>query len=446
MATPAPARARLREPPEPTGSSPQKGRQLSPPIRPRPSVTLMTERTLEPRHVGPVAGGHLRASDTDRDHVATVLNTAFAEGRLSREEHDERLDELLRAKTFDDLVGLTRDLVVVATPAADPAPRPGPVIDTTAVNEDIDRMVAVFSGAERKGRWRVRRQMEVLAVFGGVDLDLREAVFESPVVEIGGFWCFGGLDVKVPAGVEVRNEVMAVFGGAEVKDVPDPAARGAGAGPQGPRPVRGRDGQGPEAVPEGRRVGPPPPSARLRGPPVLSRPRDTGPTYPVRDMEDLFAPPGYAWQRLSPAYRSLRRLTTVLVAPILLSIPALVLGLAFGLWWVSLVLWAFAALVVTIRWSLIERTWRSWGYVEREDDLYITHGVLFRTLVAVPYGRMQLVEVGSGPLERAFGLATVSLKTASPETNATIPGLPPEEAARLRDRLTELGEAHASGL
>jgi hypothetical protein len=43
-------------------------------------------------------------------------------------------------------------------------------------------------------------------------------------------------------------------------------------------------------------------------------------------------------------------------------------------------------------------------------------------------------------------LATVSLKTASPETNATIPGLPPEEAARLRDRLTELGEAHASGL
>jgi membrane protein YdbS with pleckstrin-like domain len=163
-------------------------------------------------------------------------------------------------------------------------------------------------------------------------------------------------------------------------------------------------------------------------------------------MEDLFAPPAYAWQRLSPAYRSLRRLTTVLVAPILFTVPALVVGLVFGLWWVSLVLWAVAALVVGVRWALVERTWRSWGYVEREDDLYITHGVLFRTLVAVPYGRMQLVEVASGPLERSFGLATVSLKTASPETNATIPGLPPEEAARLRDRLTELGEAHASGL
>jgi membrane protein YdbS with pleckstrin-like domain len=163
-------------------------------------------------------------------------------------------------------------------------------------------------------------------------------------------------------------------------------------------------------------------------------------------MDELFAPPAYAWQRLSPAYRSLRRLTTLLVAPILFSVPALVLGLVFELWWISALLWAVAAVVVVLRWSLIERTWRSWGYVEREDDLYITHGVVFRSLVAVPYGRMQLVEVASGPLERAFGLATVSLKTASPETNATIPGLPPEEAARLRDRLTELGEAHASGL
>ncbi len=163
-------------------------------------------------------------------------------------------------------------------------------------------------------------------------------------------------------------------------------------------------------------------------------------------MDDLFAPPAYDWQRLAPAYRSLRRLTTALVAPIVFTVPALVLGLLLGLWWVSLLLWAVAALIVVIRWSLIDRTWRSWGYVEREDDLYITHGVVFRSLVAVPYGRMQLVEVGSGPLERAFGLATVSLKTASPETDATIPGLPPEEAARLRDRLTELGEAHASGL
>ena len=163
-------------------------------------------------------------------------------------------------------------------------------------------------------------------------------------------------------------------------------------------------------------------------------------------MDDLFAPPAYDWQRLSPRYQSLRRLTTALVAPILFSIPAVIVGLTSGLWWISAIIWGFAAVLVVVRWALIGRTYRSWGYVEREDDLYITSGVLFRSLVAVPYGRMQLVEVASGPLERSFGLATVTLKTASADTNATIPGLAPDEAARLRDRLTELGEAHASGL
>jgi membrane protein YdbS with pleckstrin-like domain len=163
-------------------------------------------------------------------------------------------------------------------------------------------------------------------------------------------------------------------------------------------------------------------------------------------MDDLFAPPAYAWQRLSPRYMSLRRVTTLVVAPIVFSVPALVVGLAFDLWWLAAILWGFAVVIVVVRWVLIGRTYRSWGYVERDDDLYITSGVLFRSLVAVPYGRMQLVEVASGPLERSFKLATVSLKTASAETDATIPGLDPAEAARLRDRLTQLGEAQASGL
>jgi uncharacterized protein len=163
-------------------------------------------------------------------------------------------------------------------------------------------------------------------------------------------------------------------------------------------------------------------------------------------MDELFAPPAYDWKRLSPNYRSLRRLTTLIFVPLIFVIPAILVWVLTGLRWVALIILAVAAVILLVRLALVERTWRSWGYVEREDDLYITHGVLFRTLVAVPYGRMQLVEVASGPLERAFGLATVTMKTASAETNATIPGLAPDEAARLRDRLTELGEAQLSGL
>ena len=74
------------------------------------------------------------------------------------------------------------------------------------------------------------------------------------------------------------------------------------------------------------------------------------------------------------------------------------------------------------------------------------HGVLFRRLVVVPYGRMQLVEVSAGPLHRWFDLATVQLHTAAASTDAHIPGLRPAEAARLRDRLAARGEARSAGL
>ena len=186
----------------------------------------MTESALEPTYVGPVAGGHLRASDSDRDQVSTVLSTAFAEGRLTREEYDDRVDHLLQAKTFDDLVGLTRDLVVVGTPspaatAAVPADRTYS-IDPSGGTGEVDRLVAVFSGSERKGKWRVRQQVQAYALFGGIELDLREATFESQVTEISGMWCFGGLEIKVPEGVEIRNETMGIFGGTEIKDVGEP--------------------------------------------------------------------------------------------------------------------------------------------------------------------------------------------------------------------------------
>jgi uncharacterized protein len=89
---------------------------------------------------------------------------------------------------------------------------------------------------------------------------------------------------------------------------------------------------------------------------------------------------------------------------------------------------------------------RSWRYLEREDDLLVARGLLFRRVSAVPYGRMQFVDVTAGPVERSFGLATVQLHTAAAATNARIPGLERAEAWRLRDQLAALGESRASGL
>ena len=94
----------------------------------------------------------------------------------------------------------------------------------------------------------------------------------------------------------------------------------------------------------------------------------------------------------------------------------------------------------------VSRRFHAWGYAEREDDLLVRRGVMFSRLSVVPYGRMQFIDVTAGPLERSFGLATVRMHTAAAASDARIPGLDRAEAARLRDRLAELGEAQAAGL
>ncbi len=108
---------------------------------------------------------------------------------------------------------------------------------------------------------------------------------------------------------------------------------------------------------------------------------------------------------------------------------------------------AVAVLVLgAIAVPIVGRRYRSWGYAERDEDLLVRRGVMFARLSVVPYGRMQFIDVTAGPLERAFGLATVRLHTAAASTDARIPGLAREEAARLRDSLAELGESQAAGL
>ncbi|MFZ1409878.1 MAG: PH domain-containing protein [Micropruina sp.] len=163
-------------------------------------------------------------------------------------------------------------------------------------------------------------------------------------------------------------------------------------------------------------------------------------------MDALFAPPQENWQRLSPRYATVRRVGSLVTAAIAFGFLAAVVGLLTENWW-----WAGLVAVAGVAfcawsWWRIGRWVRSWGYAERADDLYVTHGVMFRSLTVVPYGRMQVVKVEAGPIERSLGLASVHLITASIQTNARIPGLPEAEAARLRDRLTEVGQARGAGV
>jgi hypothetical protein len=123
------------------------------------------------------------------------------------------------------------------------------------------------------------------------------------------------------------------------------------------------------------------------------------------------------------------------------SAAAVTLGAVAGVIAVALA----AAGSVAALWFARNR-FRSWVYQERDEDLIVERGVLIRRLSVVPYGRMQFVDVSAGPVDRVFRLATVKLHTAAAASDARIPGLERDEAARLRDRLAALGEAKAAGL
>ena len=131
-------------------------------------------------------------------------------------------------------------------------------------------------------------------------------------------------------------------------------------------------------------------------------------------------------------------------------VPVLILTVALAVGTGEPWLWSLPAAVVAARacgsgW-LVPRQVGAMAYAERADDLLVRRGIMFRSLVVVPYGRMQYVDVTAGPLARRFGIATVQLHTASPATSAAIDGLPPHEAARLRDRMASRGEARLAGL
>jgi membrane protein YdbS with pleckstrin-like domain len=129
-----------------------------------------------------------------------------------------------------------------------------------------------------------------------------------------------------------------------------------------------------------------------------------------------------------------------------------VIGLAVGVFallinqWVGIGLLALVVVVSAIRMGLTPRRVRAIGYVLREDDLVFRRGILFSRLVAVPYGRMQLVDITRGPIARALGLAELRLVTAAAASDVTLPGLPEAQATELRDELVARAESRRVGL
>ncbi|KOU60962.1 hypothetical protein ADK55_09570 [Streptomyces sp. WM4235] len=171
----------------------------------------LEKHTAAPAASAAAPAAELRASDADRDRIAQILADAVAEGRLTAEEHSDRLDTLYAVKTVGELDVLVRDLPAVAgsgpasaTPVAAPASGP------------VETVVAVFSSSSRRGRWRPGAHTRAVSVFGDITIDLTEAVFEQQVTEINVTAVLGNVEVLVPENVTLRGYGSGVLGNFEV--------------------------------------------------------------------------------------------------------------------------------------------------------------------------------------------------------------------------------------
>jgi hypothetical protein len=153
----------------------------------------------------------LRISDTDRDRAAEVLREAHAEGRITVDELDERLTSVYSAKTFADLVPVTRDLPATRDAAAAATPARTRIGGTPRFKLSL----AILGGASRDGRWVVPPEYTAVATLGGIKLDMRDATFAGAETTIKAFAVMGGMEITVPEDAEVEVGAFGVMGGVD---------------------------------------------------------------------------------------------------------------------------------------------------------------------------------------------------------------------------------------
>jgi Domain of unknown function (DUF1707)/Cell wall-active antibiotics response 4TMS YvqF len=131
----------------------------------------------------------LRASDADRDRVLVLLAEAMSDGRLTADEHADRVQRAFSARTLGELAELTADLAV---PSAQP------------VRLDGGKVIAgIFGPARRDGRWVVPENLTVTAMFGEVEVDFTQAILQVSRVQLYATVFGGKLRLIVPDGVSV---------------------------------------------------------------------------------------------------------------------------------------------------------------------------------------------------------------------------------------------------
>ena len=160
-----------------------------------------------------------RPIDALREQTVDQLIMNYGHGKLSREAFERRLDEALDTKSHERLLELTRDLDLKADReyTAQKKAELGIRVDPSAAyrTDDVDTVINIFAGNNRRGAWDVPRAIRLINVFGGSELDFTDARFTAETTYITVFCLFGGVNIRVRNGMRTLSKALAIFGGVD---------------------------------------------------------------------------------------------------------------------------------------------------------------------------------------------------------------------------------------
>jgi hypothetical protein len=150
-----------------------------------------------------------------RERTIRELCDHFAADHIGDSELEGRLDRANRAARLEELRDLVADLPVLHGGGFAAAAQPGVTLARPDSVRDQQTILCVMSGARRRGQWSPPRQLNVLCVMGGAELDFREAVMPPGVTEVAILALMGGVEITVPPGLRVEVNGFAFMGGFE---------------------------------------------------------------------------------------------------------------------------------------------------------------------------------------------------------------------------------------
>lgn len=162
--------------------------------------------------------GALREETVDR----LIVN--YGHGELSLEAFERRLDAAFDADSHDKLLELTADLDREPDKRYAEEKRAELGIRVDGEGRDVEYLLHIFGGTHRRGAWNVARELRMVNIFGGGDLDFSEARFAARTTRIKMLCIFGGATLYVPEGMNTVSKALCIFGGVRNRTPPNDGA------------------------------------------------------------------------------------------------------------------------------------------------------------------------------------------------------------------------------